>query len=206
MNIMTLVSSLTHLGATWVLWLLVLLSVAGLAIIVERTVMLLSSRDDQRTLSSKLTGFLASGNVRAARNLLMESSSYEARIARAGLDGTSAANAEMRMTGAALRAKLEMERYLGFLGTVGNNAPFVGLLGTVIGIIRAFHALDASSGQVSAALMSEVGEALGATAVGLLVALPAVAAFNLFQRIIKTRLSRADALGRTVMAHLDQND
>jgi biopolymer transport protein ExbB len=74
-------------------------------------------------------------------------------------------------------------------------------LGTVIGIIGAFHQLDASAGRLSAGLMAEIGEALIATAVGLVVALPAVATFNLFQRIIRVRLSRASALGREVLAY-----
>ncbi len=95
-----------------------------------------------------------------------------------------------------------MERNLAFIGTVGNNAPFVGLLGTVIGIIRAFQALDESQGQVSEGLMAEVGEALVATAIGLLVALPAVAAYNFFQRVIKGRLAWSDALGHDILASL----
>jgi biopolymer transport protein ExbB len=94
-----------------------------------------------------------------------------------------------------------MEKNLAFLGTLGNNAPFIGLLGTVIGIIGAFRQLDASAGKLSAGLMSEIGEALIATAVGLLVALPAVAAFNLFQRVIRVRLARAEAIGHDVAAH-----
>ena len=98
-----------------------------------------------------------------------------------------------------------MERNLAFLGTMGNNAPFVGLLGTVIGIIRAFHELNASTGRVSEGLMSEIGEALVATAIGLLVALPAVAAFNFFQRLIKTRATQADALGKEVLAFLESD-
>jgi biopolymer transport protein ExbB len=106
------------------------------------------------------------------------------------------------MAGESSLAKLNMERNLAFLGTVGNNAPFVGLLGTVIGVIRAFHALDAGAGQVTSGLMSEIGEALVATAIGILVALPAVAFFNLFTRVIKGRLARADALGRDLMAYL----
>ena len=98
--------------------------------------------------------------------------------------------------------RLNMERNLAFLGTLGNNAPFIGLLGTVIGIVRAFRELSHSKGQMSAALMAEIGEALVATAVGLLVALPAIALFNLFQRTIRARLSRADALSGEVLAHL----
>jgi biopolymer transport protein ExbB/TolQ len=99
-------------------------------------------------------------------------------------------------------ARLAMERNLAFLGTLGNNAPFLGLLGTVIGIVRAFRELAHSKGQVSAALMAEIGEALVATAVGLLVALPAIVLFNVFQRLIRARLGRADALSGEVMAHL----
>jgi biopolymer transport protein ExbB len=98
--------------------------------------------------------------------------------------------------------KLELERRLAFLGTLGNNAPFIGLLGTVIGIIRAFRALEAGAGKVTAGLMTEVGEALVATAIGILVALPAIAAFNVFQRLVKARLARIDALGRELVAAL----
>jgi biopolymer transport protein ExbB len=99
-------------------------------------------------------------------------------------------------------ARLKLERNLGFLGTLGSNAPFVGLLGTVIGIVRSFQRLGESAGQVSAGLMAEVGEALVATAIGILVALPAIAFFNLFHRSIKSRLGHAEVLGRDVLAYL----
>jgi biopolymer transport protein ExbB len=95
-----------------------------------------------------------------------------------------------------------MEKRLAFLGTLGANAPFLGLLGTVIGIIRAFEELNNAAGKVSAGLMSEIGEALVATAIGILVALPAIAFFNFFQRVIKARITRADAFGREVLAVL----
>jgi len=95
-----------------------------------------------------------------------------------------------------------MERRLAFLGTLGANAPFIGLLGTVIGIIRAFAELNGAAGKVTSGLMTEVGEALVATAIGIMVALPAIAFFNGFQRVIKTRLSRAEGFGREVLAHI----
>jgi biopolymer transport protein ExbB len=110
--------------------------------------------------------------------------------------------AEERMRGESELCKLSMEKNLALLGTLGNNAPFVGLLGTVIGIVRSFHELQSSSGQVSAGLMAEIGEALVATAIGLLVALPAVAAFNLFQRLIRTRMGRATALAHEILAFM----
>ena len=72
----------------------------------------------------------------------------------------------------------------------------------MIGIVRAFHRLSESSGQVSAGLLAEIGEALIATAVGILVALPAIAFFNLFHRTIKARLGQSDALRHEVLAYL----
>ena len=76
------------------------------------------------------------------------------------------------------------------------------VLGTVIGIIRAFAALNDAAGKVTSGLMTEVGEALVATAIGIMVALPAIAFFNFFQRVIKGRLGRAQAFGNEVLALL----
>ena len=76
----------------------------------------------------------------------------------------------------------DAERFLVFLGTLGNNAPFLGLLGTVLGIIRAFHELARHGEGGVNVVMAGISEALVATAVGLVVALPAVIAFNHFSR------------------------
>jgi len=195
-------SGLTQLGSLWVLWLLVGLSVLALTVAIERMVLFFSSRDDVLGLRREVRGLLSDGKVGLARRRLEHSPSFEARVAAAGLDSENASSAEERMRGEQQVARLTMERNLAFLGTLGNNAPFIGLLGTVIGIVRAFRELSQSKGQMSAALMAEIGEALVATAVGLLVALPAIALFNLFQRTIRVRLSRADALSGEVLAHL----
>ena len=79
--------------------------------------------------------------------------------------------------------KMSLERGLAVLATLGSNAPFIGLFGTVLGIIRAFAELGNQSG--SASVMSGVSQALYATAMGLLVAIPAVVAYNVFTRRIK---------------------
>lgn len=194
-----------NLGAQWVLWLLVALSVAALAIIIERCALLISVRDDYGKLRGDMRVFLARGQTDQALQRLDESPSCEARILRAGMGARTAQEAEERMLGESELQKLFLERRLAFLGTLGNNAPFIGLLGTVIGIIGAFHQLDATAGRLSTGLMAEIGEALIATAIGLLVALPAVAAFNFFQRVIRVRLSRANALGREILAHFHTN-
>lgn len=204
MDIQERLTAFAMLGAEWVMWLLVILSVIVLAIVLERAYYIIATHDSIESLRAELLKRLRGGDVDGAKKRLKASKCFEARIALAGLesadDGHAAAEERMHSEGALSR--LAMERNLAFVGTVGNNAPFVGLLGTVIGIIRAFHELETSQGQVSAGLMAEIGEALVATAIGLLVAIPAVAFFNLFLRIIKARLARGEALGSEVLAHL----
>jgi biopolymer transport protein ExbB len=108
---------------------------------------------------------------------------------------------------------LRLEQRLVFLGTVGNNAPFVGLFGTVIGVLKAFEGFGQQTKDTAAAnlapnsvIMSSIAEALVATAVGLAVAIPAVAFFNAFQRHIKSKMANADALSRVLLAHLEGED
>jgi len=197
-------AALTHLGASWILWLLIGLSVIALAIILERAMALVVARDDAAACRRELTALFRAGDLAAAEARARRSPSYEARVVAAGLGSSAptAAAAEQRLAGAMQLVKLDMERRLAFLGTLGNNAPFIGLLGTVIGIIRAFRALEGGAGKVTAGPMTEVGEALVATAIGILVALPAIAAFNVFQRLVKARLARIDALSRELLAAL----
>jgi biopolymer transport protein ExbB len=138
-----------------------------------------------------------------------------ATIARAGLRlarlGPAAADKAMQSAVALERGRLEAR--LAFLGTVGNNAPFVGLFGTVIGVIQAFEELghgapghasgaSAASQVASSAVMSSIAEALVATAVGIAVALPAVALYNYLQRRVTALLSGADVLTNLVLAYL----
>lgn len=197
-------SSLANHGARWIFWILVALSVLALAIAIDRIVLLVASRPDITRIKSDLLDALRHGKPSRAIEALRQSASFEAKVLLAGLSSESAgaAAAEERMAGASQFAKITMERNLSVLATVGTNAPFVGLLGTVIGIIRAFRSLDAAGGRVTAHLLADIGEALVATGVGLLVALPAIAFYNSFQRVIATRVARADALGREVLAFL----
>lgn len=204
MDIQQRLTGFAMMGATWIMWLLVALSVGGVAVALERAVYLIRTNENVRKLKQQILALLREGNVEEARAQLSRSPSHVASIIAAGLENTGdgTASAEERMNGATQLAKLRMEKRLAFLGTLGSNAPFIGLLGTVIGIIRAFHSLNDAAGKVTAGLMSEVGEALVATAIGILVALPAIAFYNAFQRIIKGRLARAQAFGNDVLALL----
>jgi biopolymer transport protein ExbB len=208
MSLQELLTRLALEGATWVMWLLVAFSIVGLGIALERGLTSFATRGGGAALRAEVTRLLRAGDLAGADKRLAASPSYEAKIVRAGVDAAEAgaASAEERMLAATQTQRVVMERRLVFLGTLGANAPFVGLLGTVIGIIGAFHELNASAGKVSAGLMGQVGEALVATAVGILVALPAVAFYNLFQRLNRTRLAHAEALGRELLATLRRGE
>lgn len=198
MNIENGLVALTQWGATWVLWLLVVLSVVCLAVIAERSVCYFATRVDAKSMLRELGRLAEQREWATMLRHVSESPSFEARVAAAGL-AKEGRDAEARMRSAEEAVRVDLEQNLAILGTIGANAPFVGLLGTVIGIIGAFRELQKTQGLLSGNLMSEIGEALVATAVGLLVALPAVAAFNLFRRIVQQRLSRAEMLRHAVV-------
>jgi biopolymer transport protein ExbB/biopolymer transport protein TolQ len=83
------------------------------------------------------------------------------------------------------KRRRELERGMTLLGTLGNNAPFIGLFGTVIGVIVAFADLAEGTSKVAMdKVMGGIAEALVATGVGLFVAIPAVVAYNIFQKKI----------------------
>jgi biopolymer transport protein ExbB len=195
-------------GAAWVLWLMFGLSFISIAIVIERMVVFRSKGTDLKRLANKLDGALAGGDLVKARELLRDEHSVAARVADAGLKlasrGPSTADKGMQSALAIERSQLEAR--LAYLGTLGNNAPFIGLFGTVIGIILAFNELgqaQANNGQAaSQAVMGSIAEALVATAVGIAVALPAVAFYNFFQRWISTLLADAEALQNLVLAYL----
>ena len=199
-------------GAAWVMWLLLGLSVISVAIILERGWFFWSLRDDLFVLQRDLRNSLRE-SIDAAKRRMEQSPSAEAAVVLAGLaeapHGPQAA--EEAMSGAAALQRMKLERRLAYLGTLGNNAPFIGLFGTVIGVVQAFDALGQAgqtAGQGAAqqmapqAVMSSIAEALVATAVGLAVAIPAVAFNNFFQRITKSTLANTEALTRILMGYL----
>lgn len=200
-------------GAEWVLWIMIGLSVISVAIILERAWFFSSLKDDLVRLAKDLQVALED-SIEAAQRRMAASPSAEAAVVSAGLamahKGPDAAAEAMH--GAAALQRMKLERRLVFLGTLGNNAPFIGLFGTVIGVVMAFDAMgrqtaaDVASGAQAmgapTAVMSSIAEALVATAVGIGIAIPAVAANNTFQRITKTKLANTEALSRILLAHL----
>ncbi|MBI3182370.1 MAG: MotA/TolQ/ExbB proton channel family protein [Myxococcales bacterium] len=191
-------------SAEWVLWLLVALSVLSVAVMLERAIYFSSNRLPS---SEELAVKLAQGDLEAVRVAVADRKGMEAAVLREAIAaaGKGADTVEEVIAAAVARERPRYERFLSFLGTVGSNAPFVGLFGTVLGIIKAFHDLGKVSvkgAAVQQTVMAGISEALVATAVGLAVAIPAVVAYNVFTRSVKTVTGRTQALGHALTGHL----
>jgi len=198
--------SFSLLGGEWVLWVLIALSTVSVATLVDRLVLYLRTREDLRVLEPRLIEALTRQDLTAARSHLAGDGLVR-NVLRAGIDtmaqGRDRAAAEQAMLGALAREKARFESRLNLLGTIGNNAPFVGLFGTVLGIILAFNQLgklDPSQASSNQLVMGAISEALVATGVGIAVAIPAVAAFNWAKSVVAERLKSAEALMRAVLA------
>ena len=207
MNIIESFKGFSLLGAEWVMWVLIALSLISITIMIERLIYFIGQRTDVQTFGRELADSLRKKDYKGAKELAEKRKGVAAEVARIAVaeakHGPEALDEAAQ--GAIITERMRLEKNLAFLGTVGNNAPFIGLFGTVIGIIQAFHDLSLNTQGGASTVMSGISEALVATAIGLLVAIPAVAAFNIFQRRIKTLVGDADALTHMLLAGLRGN-
>jgi biopolymer transport protein ExbB len=196
-NIVEELLGFTLIGAEWVLWLLVGLSIVSVAIILERWFYFLKIRINFKNFINQLSEYLENSEEKKIISLCSDVKSVEKKICLIGLKKYQ--NKERKSLSGAMESFLlgerqRLDRGLIVLGTLGNNAPFIGLFGTVIGIIKAFNDLSLNPEGGPSVVMSGISEALVATAVGLLVAIPAVIAFNAFNRIVKGHISNCQSL------------
>ena len=202
---LTALRALALTGGDWVIWGLLLCSIVAIATIFERAMLLRREVEDFEALRAALLKEMESdGELPALEKIVSRHQGASGRILKTALRHAheSAEGVEDLMVGATLEERARLEKRLLVLGTLGNNAPFVGLFGTVLGVIKAFHELGANSGAGPEVVMQGLSEALIATAVGLFVAIPCVVGFNYFQKKVKDLLSGTEALGRFVMAQV----
>jgi len=195
-------------GATVVLYLLLALSVLSVGVVIERWWYFRRRKLDLAEVGDGLAKQLRAKDLEGARKSLASHASVEAEIMADALvyyhDGPESVQ-EIVQKGIRQRRKT-FESGLLFLGTLGSNSPFVGLFGTVLGVVAAFKELGAASasavsgGSGMGNVMSGIAEALIATAVGILVAIPAVIAYNVFQKKCNDIEENAGALANQVLA------
>jgi len=207
-NIVETLLKIALLGSAWVLYLLLALSVVSIGVMLERA--LFFRRNRRRggdVLRDGLLDALRDGAPDRVERLLRDSATVEGDVVAAAYlfrDGGAKAVSDA-LDAELARSRATLERGMNFLGTLGNNAPFIGLFGTVIGVIVAFEELGSAAAQAGSMgnVMSGIAEALVATGVGLFVAIPAVIGYNIFQQRIGEIEQEAIALGRIVSAALE---
>jgi biopolymer transport protein TolQ len=191
-------------GAEAILWILLIVSVLSVGIILERfwTLRQVTSRSNRA--KERMREALQSNNLDDLEELSKDRESLEGRALSYGLRYVkeSGINGLPEIFNSfALLERPALERSLNFLATIGANAPFIGLLGTVLGIMKAFKDLSQNASAGNEAVMLGIAEALVATAVGLLVAIPAVIAYNAFSRQVRSSLQSLESVRELCLAY-----
>ncbi len=194
---------IAQLGHEATLWILVILSIFSVAFIFERYITLTNVLKKSVETSKKIQAALQNNNLAQVEEIAKENDSFESRGLAYGVRHAKAFGAkglEEIFNSYAQIEKPELEKRLSFLATVGSNAPFIGLLGTVFGIMDAFRGLATSTGEIQAVL-NGISSALVATATGLIVAIPAVIAYNFFQKRVKRIMQSFDSARDLCLAY-----
>ncbi len=191
-------------GAEAILWLLLILSVVSIGLILERWLTLRSVVSRSEKNRARMKEVLQSYNLADLEDMARDRESLEGRALSYGLRHVKENGAEGLgeiFNSFALLERPALDRSLNFLATIGSNAPFVGLLGTVLGIMKAFRDLAANASAGNEAVMTGIAEALVATAVGLIVAIPAVIAYNSFQKQVRSVMQGLDSVRELCVAY-----
>jgi len=191
-----------QLGAGWVLWLLIGLSVVSVGVMIDRALWFRRRDTDTERFTRELRGAFERGEIERLETKYKTDPAISVQVALRGLaerDRGPAAVAEA-MHGERARWRTAADRNLIVLGTLGNNVPFIGLFGTVLGVINAFEHLREKTAMAEDRTLDLIAEALAATAFGLMVAIPAVIAFNYFSRKLRVLLGGADQAAHAVLS------
>lgn len=185
---------------------ILLCSVITLGFILERSLYFWNRRADPQALHRQLAEKARGGAMKEALWLCASNSHPSGPVSAAVLKSAhlSAEAIDEKLQIALSEQRLEMERNLGVIGTMGNTAPLIGLLGTVWGIMRAFHDMAQTGSAGPSVVAAGVAEALFTTAAGLLVAVPAVMVYNHFTRRIAVMLTVAENQARSLRLELEE--
>ena len=195
--------TIAQVGHDATLWVLVTLSVFSIAFIFERFIALGKVKRQRQRAMTRMREVLQNNSFKGLEDLTQDKESLEGRALDCGLKHLKSHGShglEEIFSSVALTERPRLERSLNFLATVGSNAPFIGLLGTVFGIMDAFRALATSEGDPNVVMIG-ISKALVATAVGLLVAIPAVIAYNYFQKQVRSTLQSLQGIQSLCIAY-----
>ncbi len=195
---------ISEASANGILWLMLLLSVISVSIMIERYLTLRKISSSSQQMATRFRKVIESQDLAQIEKLSKEEASIEARALDHGLlfvNKHGAGGLDDLFNSFKAIERPALEKNLNVLGTIASNAPYVGLLGTVMGIMKAFNDLASGPGQGNEVVMAGIAHALVSTAVGLAVAIPAVSAFNYFNKKVGNVLSNIDAARDLCMAY-----
>ncbi len=200
--------AVAHLADQGVLVLLILLSLVSVVMILERWIVLKRVVARSARHRMVLESAISRRDLGSVKEIAADQQSVEGRAMAYAIDHIESSGnhtgVEQIFAAIATMEKPKLERSLSFLATVGSNAPYIGLFGTVLGLMKAFHDMAADAGQQT--VMAGISGALIATAAGLLVAIPAVLAYNYFQKQVKSVMANLDSCRDTVLAWAKQRE
>ncbi len=191
-----------QLGANWVLWLLVGLSVVSVGVMIDRALWFRRRDTNTDAFTRELRGAFERDELERLTAKYLDSPAVPIQVGLRGLAarGKGPEAVAEAMHGERARWRRAADKNLIILGTLGNNVPFVGLFGTVLGVINAFQHLSQKTADAESQTLGTIAEALSATAIGLLVAIPAVIAFNFFSRKVRVMMGGADEVAHGVLS------
>ncbi|MBI2119035.1 MAG: MotA/TolQ/ExbB proton channel family protein [Elusimicrobia bacterium] len=200
----TLFKGMALTGGEWVIYLLGICSILAVAVMVERTILFSKEKKEFKKVEEEFLKVLQSLNFNQISQTFQNFTGLSGTILRTGLlqSQRGAQAVEEEILSVTSKEKQRLEKRMIILGTLGNNAIYIGLFGTVLGVIKAFHDLSENGNSGPEVVMQGLSEALIATAVGLLVALPCVVAYNILQKQIKDLLLDTESLARLLLAKL----
>ncbi|HBL17858.1 MAG TPA: MotA/TolQ/ExbB proton channel family protein [Elusimicrobia bacterium] len=174
---------------SFTLVILLFCSVLSVAFTFERLIFFWKSKVDGDRLLAGVSKLLESGKAEEAQAACQKNMAPVSQVVAYGLLHRKRSRLELEelLASKRLEERMRMEKFLVVLGTMGNTAPFIGLFGTVVGIIKAFRDLALAGAGGPAVVAKGIAEALVATAGGLAVAIPAVIVYNYFMRKVKDR-------------------
>jgi biopolymer transport protein ExbB len=191
---------LETLKSSIVMMILLGCSMVALTFVIERWLYLKKAAANADGFLTHVRESLHHGGPHAAIAICSTSTSALAAVVRAGLENKGngdQAVAEI-MNAVAMDEQIKLEKNLNILGTLGNIAPLIGLFGTVVGIIHAFHAMALNGSAGPSVISAGIAEALLTTAAGLVVAVPAVVFYNTFLRRVNTIMSDIESAMKKV--------
>ncbi len=199
------ISFVSLMKTSWAIDLLLVFSIIAFAVIMERLWSYKQIRIDEKRLLNSVQRALSRGNIEEAIHLCETANNPLAEVLKIGIENRKLSREDIAdiLDGALIEVKTFLERRNIVLSTISFIAPLLGLLGTVMGIIRAFHDLAVSGAGGPSVVMVGVAEALVSTAIGIIVAIPAAIFYNYFMNRVKGMLTKIESNARKFLAFLN---